>query len=266
MLATDMAAPLPLELARRLPGTARAHFYDVVRCAMTAARVRQLLPLAEVLDRAFGGTVLADYTRRVAARDFSRRGPLAGEYARLLRRNHANPAAFIQKLRASGEEDLLLGALLLSPTVPRERVEVETLASHWKDPWVGVLAQEELARLESLAGQPWQAGQRLRDALRMCREQELGLRCLDLQRRMSHMATSANRLAEAEELARSSWREARLWASGARRASPCARSARLPATSSAWRPRGPTWTSSCSEALATAMRATTCTATGPRWR
>ncbi|WP_164016613.1 CHAT domain-containing protein [Pyxidicoccus trucidator] len=208
-LATDTAAPVPLEAARRLPGTVRAHFYDAVRSAMTAARVRDLLPLAEVLDRAFGGSALTDYTRRVAARDFTRRSPLAGEYARLVRRTHADPAAFIQRLRGSGEEDLLLGALLLSPTVPRELTEVETLASHWNDPWVGVLVQEELSRLEYLAGQPWQAGQRLRSALRKCREQELGLRCLDLQRRMSHAATSANRLAEAEELARASWREAR---------------------------------------------------------
>jgi hypothetical protein len=209
-LATDMAVPLPLEDARRLPGTARAHFYDAVRCAPTAERARALLPLAEVLDRAFGGTALADYTRRVAARDFSRRAPLASEYARLVRRNHADPAALIQRLRASGEEDLLLGALLLSPAVPREPAEVEALASRWEDAWVRVLAQEELARLDSLAGHSWQAGQRLREALRMCRERELGLRCLDLQRRMSHMATSANRLAEAEELARASWREARL--------------------------------------------------------
>jgi len=209
-LATDTAAPLPLEGARRLPGTARAHFYDAVRSAMTAARVRDLLPLAQVLDRAFGSSELTDYTRRVLARDFSRRAPLASDYARLVRRNHPDPAAFIQRLRASGEEDLLLGALLLSPTVLREPKEVETLARHWDDAWVGVLAQEELARLENLAGQSWQAGQRLRDALRMCHQQGLGLLCMELQRKMSHAATSANRLAEAEELARSSWREARL--------------------------------------------------------
>jgi tetratricopeptide (TPR) repeat protein len=209
-LASDSAAPIPVEAARRLPGTARAHFYDAVRGAPTAARVRALLPLAEVLDRAFGGTALADYTRRVAARDFTRRAPLALEYVRLVRRNHADPAAFIQRLRASGEGDLLLGALLLSPSVPRSAPEVEGLAQRWDDPWVGVLVQEELARLEDLAGQSWRARQRLRDALRTCRERELGLRCLDLQRRMSVTATSANRLAEAEELARSAWREARL--------------------------------------------------------
>lgn len=209
-LATDAAAPIPLDAARRLPGTARAHYYDAVRAAPTAARVRALLPLAEVLDRAFGGTALTDYTRRVAARDFTRRAPLATEYARLLRRHHPDPAAFIQRLRASSEEDLLLGALLLSPSVPRAAAEIEELARQWDDPWVGVLVQEELARLEDISGQSWQARQRLRDALRMCRERELGLRCMDLQRRMSFNATSANRLAEAEELARASWREARL--------------------------------------------------------
>jgi tetratricopeptide (TPR) repeat protein len=124
-LATDAAAPIPLDAARRLPGTARAHYYDAVRAAPTAARVRALLPLAEVLDRAFGGTALADYTRRVAARDFTRRAPLATEYARLLRRNHPDPAGLIQRLRGSDEEDLLLGALLLTPAVPREAAEVE---------------------------------------------------------------------------------------------------------------------------------------------
>ncbi|MBZ4416546.1 CHAT domain-containing protein [Myxococcus sp. RHSTA-1-4] len=208
-LVGDPAAPIPLEDARRLPGTARAHFYDAVRTAPTAARVRALLPLAELLDRAFGSQVLADYTRRVAARDFSRRGPLAVEYAKLVRRAHPAPAAFIQRLRAAGETDLLLGALLLRLDVPREPAEVEALTRGWDDPWMGVLAQEELARLEELAGRSWQSSQRLRDTLRACREQELGLRCLDLQRRMSHHATTANRLAEAEELARASWREAR---------------------------------------------------------
>jgi hypothetical protein len=208
-LAGDPAAPIPLDEARRLPGTARAHFYDAVRTAPTAARVRAFLPLAEVLDRAFGGQALADYTRRVAARDFSRRGPLALEYAKLLRRAHPTPASFVQRLRASGEADLLLGALLLRLDVHREAAEVEALARGWEDPWVEVLAQEELARLENLAGKSWQATQRLRDALRDCRERELGLRCLDLQRRMSQYATEANRLAEAEELARAGWREAR---------------------------------------------------------
>ncbi|QSQ27186.1 CHAT domain-containing protein [Pyxidicoccus parkwayensis] len=209
-LASDSAAPVPLDAARRLPGTARAHFYDAVRAAPSAARVRELLPLAEVLDRAFGGTVLADYTRRVAARDFTRRAPLATEYTLLVRRAHPDPAAFIQRLRGSNEDDLLLGALLLSTSVPREAAEIEALARKWDDPWVAVLVQEELARLENLEGKTWEAGQRLREALRSCREHELGLRCMDLQRRMSFNATSANRLAEAEELARTSWREARL--------------------------------------------------------
>ncbi|NMO15052.1 CHAT domain-containing protein [Pyxidicoccus fallax] len=209
-LVGDPAAPIPLDEARRLPGTARAHFYDAVRTAPTAARVRALLPLAELLDRAFGGVpVLVNLTRRAAARDFSRRGPLALEYTKLVRRAHPTPAAFVQKLRGSGETDLLLGALLLRTDVPREPAEVEALARATEDPWLAVLAQEEVARMEDVAGKSWQSTQRLRDALRFCREQELGLRCLDLQRRMSQYATSANRLAEAEELARASWREAR---------------------------------------------------------
>ncbi|HZI12592.1 MAG TPA: hypothetical protein VE153_19575 [Myxococcus sp.] len=207
-LATTPGAPVPLDSARRFPGTARAHFYEAVRSAPSAARVTALLPLAEVLDRTYGGTALARYARRVAARDFSRRGPLAEEYTRLARREHPDPDALIQRLRASGDDDLLLTALLRTPTVPRTAEELEAIAGRWDDPWVGVTVEEELARLEQLAGDTWKAGQRLRSALATCRAYELRTRCLDLQWRMSHLATANNRLAEAEELARTAWREA----------------------------------------------------------
>ncbi len=207
-LTTDPSAPVPLDDARRFPGIARILFYDAVRAATSPARVTALQPLAEVLDRAYGGTALMQYTRRVASRDFSRRAPLAAEYARLLRREHPEPAALAQRLRDAGEDDLLLGALVRTPTLPRTPEELEAIAQRSGDPWVDVLVEEELSKLAQLAGDSWKARQRMHAALATCRAHELRLRCVELQRRMSDQATTANRLAEAEELARAAWRDA----------------------------------------------------------
>ncbi|MCP3104971.1 CHAT domain-containing protein [Myxococcus sp. K15C18031901] len=207
-LATDADAPISLEDARRHPGTARALFYEAVRIAPTSARVLALLPLAAYLDQVHGSTALTEHVRRVAARDFQKRAPLAADYTRALQHPADMPATLLQRLRASGEDDLLVGALLLPPGGRGTATELEALAQRWNDPWVGVLVQDELARQDDLAGESWRAGQRLQGALELCREKQLRPRCADLLRKMSHRATASNRLAEAEETARASWREA----------------------------------------------------------
>ncbi|WP_426746609.1 hypothetical protein VZQ01_00215 [Myxococcus faecalis] len=207
-LSTDARAPVPLEEARQHPGIARGLFYDAVRTAPSSARVTALLPLAELLDGIHGGTALAEYTRATAARDFTRRAPLAAEYARLLETRAAASADLLTRLRASGEADLLLGAKLRSPDAPSPPDEWESLARKWNDPWVELLVQDALAMQEGLAGEAWQADQRLKAALTLCREKRLRPRCADLLRKVSHRATSANRLLEADETARASWREA----------------------------------------------------------
>ncbi|NTX14664.1 CHAT domain-containing protein [Myxococcus sp. CA051A] len=207
-LAQDANLPIPLEEARRHPGISRGLFYDVVRTAPTSARVQALLPLAELLDRIHGGTALADHTRNIATRDFTRRAPLAAEYARLLRERQPASPDYLTRLRGAGEHDLLLGARLLTPEAQSPPEELERVARQWNDPWIHLLVQDELARQEGLAGEAWQADQRLKAALTLCREKRLRPRCADLLRKVSHRATSANRLSEAEDTGRASWREA----------------------------------------------------------
>ncbi|QSQ16072.1 hypothetical protein [Myxococcus landrumensis] len=207
-LAQDAHLPIPLEEARQHPGIARGLYYDAVRTAPSAARLTELLPLAQTLDRIHGDTALEAHTRTIATRDFNRRAPLAAEYARLVRERQPASEEFLTRLRGSGEYDLLLGARLLTPNAKGPQGELERVAQAWNDPWIALLVQDELARQEDLAGESWQAGQRLKAALTACREKNLRPRCAELLRKMSHRATSANRLSEAEETARASWREA----------------------------------------------------------
>jgi cellulose synthase operon protein C len=203
-------APLPVDLAARFPGLARESFYELLATAETPAQVEALLPLAKVLDHAAdGGGVLEGTVRRVAALDFARRAPFAREYAKLAQGKHPSPAGLVERLRLEGTaKDLLLAALLRTPGVARTPDELRALTHGEPDPWVLSRVAQELARLEDLAGQGTQGGDRLREALGECRARKLPLRCVDLQLRLSQRATASNRLVEAEETARAAWHEA----------------------------------------------------------
>ncbi|CAM3188559.1 CHAT domain-containing protein [Corallococcus sp. ZKHCc1 1396] len=202
-------APLPVEASGRFPGLARERFYDVLRTSQDAARVRELLPLAKVLDHASGDTVLEATVQRVAALDFTRRAPLAREYAKLVLDEHPAPAELIERLRKEDSaRDLLLEALLRTPGVARTQEELQALTRDVTDPWILSRVAQEGARLDDLAGQGAQAGDRLRAALAECRARKLPLRCVDLLTRLSQRATASNRLVEGEEAARAAWQEA----------------------------------------------------------
>ncbi|MGE6762826.1 CHAT domain-containing protein [Corallococcus interemptor] len=203
-------APLPVKEAARFPGMARESFYDLLAVSESAEQAEALLPLARVLDRAAGGgTVLEDSVRRVAAQDFTRRAPLAREYAKLVQDAHPAPAALIERLRQEPTaKDLLLGALLRTPGVARTHEELGALTAAETDPWILSRVAVEDARLDDLAGQGPQAGERLRAALEQCRANKLPLRCVDVLLRLSGRATASNRLVEAEEAAKNAWREA----------------------------------------------------------
>ncbi|MFB1483748.1 CHAT domain-containing protein [Corallococcus sp. RDP092CA] len=203
-------APLPTEGAARFPGLARESFYELLAVAESAAQVEALLPLARALDHAAGGGhVLEDTVRRVAALDFARRAPLAREYAKLLQDTHPAPAGLIERLRQEPTaKDLLLGALLRTPGVARTHEELHALTAGETDPWILSRVEQEGARLDDLAGQGTQAGDRLREALGQCRQNKLPLRCVDLLLRLSSRATASNRMLEAEETARAAWQEA----------------------------------------------------------
>lgn len=197
-------AGLTVEDARRGPGWVRACFYEAVRAAPDPERIATLLPLAAALDEVHRepGTLTA-YARRVMARDFTRRRPLASTYLALVTSglSPAEQAAFLDRLRAAGEDDLLLGALLRRPELAARQVEeIRTLAARTNDAWFELLSEEKQAEAEVDRGAPLRAEERLVRALRRCDEgNPLHSRCEELQRALSYTYLALHRPVEARE-------------------------------------------------------------------
>lgn len=208
-LIDDPQAPLPLSEARQHPGVVRQHFYEVVRAASSRERVQALLPLAQELDRLQGGTVLGDYVRRVAARDFARRGGLARGYAELVRTQAQAPESMLDALRASSEDDLFLGAVLRTRGALGYLADAVERGKRQQDPWFLFYLEREQARKEMADGEWWKAEQRLFSALQRCREGALSVRCVDLEVRLGILYAELRRLTEAERHARTAWTWAR---------------------------------------------------------
>jgi tetratricopeptide (TPR) repeat protein len=208
-LAGTMPGNLPEGFARA--PMARLFFYDAVRSAPSREHVEALLPLARALDARAGGQVLEQYVRRVAAADFSRRAPLARDYLALSlnRLPEADKPRLLEALRASREEDLLLGALVHTGTVSRELERFEALATASADPWLQLLAAHERAKVDMAAARWTRATQTLQDALRLCTGQGLTYRCLGLERELSFLYTRRHQLDAARTHAERGLREAR---------------------------------------------------------
>ncbi|WNZ66042.1 tetratricopeptide repeat protein [Myxococcus sp. MxC21-1] len=204
-LMVDAQARLPLEEAKRFPGIVRLAFYDAVRAAPSREGTLRLLPLADVLDGVQGGEVLRGYVQRVAERDFSRRAPLAADYAKLVRGELSSPARFLETLRRSGEDDLYLGGLINQKAGARHLEDFTRLARAAEDPWLSLLAERELAGAEERAGEWWKAEARLRAAVGACQGKGLSYRCATLKKRLSDLYLALNRPAEAFEQAWSGW-------------------------------------------------------------
>jgi hypothetical protein len=208
-LLDDPGAPLPLEAARQHPGVVRQHFYEVVRAASSRERVLGLLPLAQELDRLQGSSALGDYVKRVAARDFTRRGGLARGYAELVRTRTPAPPAMLETLRASGEDDLFLGAALRTRGAMRYLGDVLERGKRQQDSWFSFYLEREQARKETADGEWWKAEQRLITALQRCREGAFSARCVDLEQRLAILYGELRRLTESERHARTAWTWAR---------------------------------------------------------
>ncbi|WP_338865002.1 CHAT domain-containing protein [Myxococcus stipitatus] len=210
-LVTDTAAPLPLSLARAHPGVVRLGFYDAVRAAPTKADVLRLEPLARVLDEGYGGQVLQRWVSHVAARDFTRRGPLAREYARIVQGSLPPSGEVMARLRESGEEDLYLGALVRLAAA-RKPVDVEALVRLGKaseDPWMQLLVEMEQAKVEQREGRWWAAEQRLLESLETCQKQGVVYRCLSLEFALADLYLELHRPADAFPHAWNGWARAR---------------------------------------------------------
>lgn len=213
-LLDDPQAPLPLEEARQHPGIVRQTFYDVVRAVPTKERALALLPLAQELDRLQGDSALGDYVRRVAARDFARRGPMARGYSEVVRGHLEGLDKVRQQARASGDGDVFLGTLVYPRNTPSDVLKahlkgMQDEVGRQKDSWLQLLLERDLARQEMEAGTWWKAEQRLFSALQRCREGAFSARCVDLELRTTMLYIELQRLTEAEQHARIAWTWAR---------------------------------------------------------
>jgi hypothetical protein len=196
-----------LDDARRAPGVARVFLHDALRAAPSAERVRALRPLAEALDaldphRAGSLTAAVD---RAAAADFARRAPLARTYAAIVDRRPpegAERARYLAALRAAGQDDLLIGALVrLGPdgriAADHELPELVRLARATRDPWFELLAAEQEATMSARRGAFLAAEAILLPALERCEAAALPYRCARVASLLAEAYVDLHRLPEA---------------------------------------------------------------------
>jgi len=209
-----LAQPGPHSLsseARQSPST-RMHFYIAVWSAPTRERVLELRSVARDLDAQATGRILETYVERVAALDFTRRGPLVQKYLAL--EDAVSPAPQQEELRASvrasrGNEDLLVG-MLLRLNATKHHLDTFTQAARaLKDPWFDLLVAQERGKAEVAAGHFDQAAHVLREAHTRCPAPGLEYRCMWLQLELSNLFLQRSQPEEARDYATSGWQSAR---------------------------------------------------------
>ncbi|NOJ92582.1 CHAT domain-containing protein [Corallococcus coralloides] len=211
-LALD-GTPYPGAMARRNPDLARLYLYHALRAAPSVERVRTLTPLAALLDDVTRTRTASAYVARVAAADFSKRGPLANTYRELLAGTRSlegpDADAFLARLRRSGERDLLLGAILLLHQEDRFVDELAALVRQSGEPaWYDAPLARGRAQAAQDRGDMETAETSLKNGLAACRSAGFGYRCVDLQRHLAALYNRMDRRKEAESLARSALEEA----------------------------------------------------------
>ncbi|NTX33994.1 MULTISPECIES: CHAT domain-containing protein [unclassified Myxococcus] len=190
---------------------ARLFFYDAVRAAPTSEAVLTLLPLARKLDERTLSHVLEAYVQRVAAADFTQRGPLARGYAALVleRPSALKKEHWMMQILSSQEDDLLLGALLRTDTVAGHLELFQAKANAMKDPWFQLLAAQERAAMDKRAGRLAHAVGTLREVLPLCERPGLEYRCLSIESEVSTLLIKLHEFQDARQHAEKAWREAR---------------------------------------------------------
>ncbi|NVJ26135.1 MULTISPECIES: zf-HC2 domain-containing protein [Myxococcus] len=166
-------APWDVKQLAQRPVVARAALYEAVRTVTSKEDVEALLPLAKELDTLGGGSVLQEYVRQVATKDFAARAPLAQGYAGLLRERETkkDATALLESLRRSGERDIYFGALVHTGSAVVDATALSALrgfAEGTPDPWLHLLAEREGIRRELAAGHTALAEKQLMDAMLTC--------------------------------------------------------------------------------------------------
>ena len=208
---------LSSEDADARPGLTRHYVYEAIRTAPDVTRVEELRLLAEAVDRRLGTEVLGRLIDRAASSDFAVRGPLAAQYLELWGGADASPeqkTRFLERLRASGQYDILLGALRYSTKEYRQSREYfdeyRRLAKELGDPWFTVVAIEQEARLRMDQGRPDMAIEPLRAAVeKFCdKRTSLDYRCVGLEYWLAMAYLEAHRPNLASDVARKGWKRA----------------------------------------------------------
>jgi tetratricopeptide (TPR) repeat protein len=189
---------LPREYVRQWPGFLRLCLYDAVRAAPTPERLKALWPMAETLDTYFGGTALRDAIRWAETRDFRQRAPLAKLYMHVFRKQPipGGLPAYLERLRRAGEQDILMGTLVLTRTVLEHLDEYRELVARTKDPWFLLLEDDERARSAMGKGALQEAERILLSALERCAARPLYYRCALLEKQLTHLYREMHRPAE----------------------------------------------------------------------
>ena len=202
--------PVPPDLLRRHPGSVRGYFYEALRTAPTAERVRMLRPTAAALDEVFGGQVLVKLVDRAAASDFDKRGPLAARYARLGagQLDGAATSALLEETAHAGYPEIRLGTLWQTRSVGLHLAEYQAIAAELGDPWFISLGQQQQAKTFQ-ASRPLEAEARLRAALQYATAQHLEQHVVTIEHELSIVALSLHRVADAWSHGQAAFRLAR---------------------------------------------------------
>lgn len=194
--------PVSEELLSSYPDELRMYFYDAVRAAPSAERVLALRPVAISLDRHFGGDFLQSYLSRVTTSPFLIRARLATAYQHLAT-DYTSVSAqsaeeLIRALRTNKQDDILLGALLVTEQVADNLTEYLHLAAESGDPWFAILSEQVRVTTALGQGLALTAEPRLVRAAAECKDSPLQYRCAYLYFTLGDLYKQLNRTVEAK--------------------------------------------------------------------
>lgn len=207
----EQGTPVAEGTVRDAPSLVRGYLYLATWTAPSAERVRALLPVARELDSLQGDDVLQRYLERTAGRDFRKRAPLAATFSKALTGSlpEAEARTWLPQLEASGEQDLLLGALPVLKQLPAKLPEYEAAARALGDPWLMANVELQRAKGQLDAGKPDEAEATLRTALTACEQQKLGSRCVQMEALLSRTYLAERKPDAARDLVRRGLNQAR---------------------------------------------------------
>jgi cellulose synthase operon protein C len=193
-----------LGIVRRRPWVCRPGLYEAVRRAQTREEVMRLLPVADVIDAESGDTASSELVKRTASLDFQLRGASVAIYRKLAippAPSAEAKAGFVAQLRASGQADLVLGALPRAGMLHDHLDEYVALARARHDPYFAEIAVQFDAQAKQDAGRSLEAELSLRDAVAECAKREVELRCVYLQMALANQYLTRHLPAEATKVA-----------------------------------------------------------------